>query len=128
MEPALSGGDRLLVIPLRRLQRGDIVAARDPRQPARVIVKRVAGIDSGAVELRGDNAPHSTDSRHFGWVARPLVIGRAVYRYHPIDRAGWLPTRPTEPTEALPAHLTEPTEAPRPRPTEPTETPPTPPG
>ena len=88
MFPTLRAGDRLVVIPRRRVQIGDIVAALDPRD-SRMIVKRVAGIaPDGRVVLVGDNADASTDSRVFGAVAPSAVVGRAVYRYAPSDRAG----------------------------------------
>jgi len=87
MRPALEPGDRVLVLPLRA-RTGDVVALRDPREPTRVIVKRVHAVTEAGVEVRGDNAPVSTDSRMFGSVARDAILGRAVYRYAPAARAG----------------------------------------
>ncbi len=93
MVPGLLPGDRLLVVPVRRLRPGQVVAVPDPRHPARLLVKRVAAVDrSGArVTVLGDNPPASTDSRDFGPVPRASVVGRAVYRYAPAGRAGRLP-------------------------------------
>jgi inner membrane protease subunit 1 len=92
MLPVLEPGDRLLLVPCRRPRAGDIVALADPRSPSRTIVKRVVGVGAGGlVEVGGDNADASTDSRHFGPVAVGALRGRAVYRYHPADRAGRLP-------------------------------------
>jgi nickel-type superoxide dismutase maturation protease len=90
MEPTLVAGDRLLFSPLRRPRRGDIVAVPDPRQPRRLLVKRVTAVDDGQglISVRGDNPDASTDSRDFGPVERRRVLGRAVYRYAPIERAG----------------------------------------
>jgi nickel-type superoxide dismutase maturation protease len=93
MLDALHPGDRLVVVPWASVRPGDVVAARDPRQPARILVKRVAGSADGALDLIGDNTPASTDSRHFGPVPRSLLVGRAVYRYWPPERSGWLPRR-----------------------------------
>jgi hypothetical protein len=63
-----------------------------------VLVKRVATVGATTVELVGDNAGASTDSRVFGTVAITALQGRAVYRYAPGERAGWLrrprPRRP----------------------------------
>jgi signal peptidase I len=87
MQPGLSPGDRLLVLPLRP-RVGDVVALRDPRQPQRVIVKRVVAIDVDGIDVRGDNSNASTDSRTFGRVPRDALLGRAVYRYAPAARAG----------------------------------------
>jgi nickel-type superoxide dismutase maturation protease len=90
MEPGLRPGDRLLVVPVLRIKEGQVVAVSDPRQPGRVLVKRIHSIRNGLVEVRGDNAGESTDSRHFGRVPRSSVIGRAVYRYAPSGRSGRL--------------------------------------
>ncbi len=95
MAPALLPGDRLLVLRWPRLVApwpfaGEVVALRDPRRPARVLVKRVGTVDRHAatVEVLGDDASASTDSRSFGPVPRSLVLGRAVYRYAPPGRVG----------------------------------------
>jgi signal peptidase I len=40
--------------------------------------------------LLGDNRSASRDSRHFGPVARRTIVGRAWYRYYPLERAGRL--------------------------------------
>jgi nickel-type superoxide dismutase maturation protease len=96
MEPALSDGDRLLVVlvpswwPLRP---GQLVALRDPRPDAgRLMVKRVHRASPWSVEVRGDNPAASTDSRALGPISRAELVGRPVYRYEPPARAGWLQT------------------------------------
>ena len=97
MRPALEEGDRLLVVRRRRYRPGDVVAARDPREPARVVVKRVAEVDGDRLVLLGDAPGASTDSRTFGPVHRGQVLGRAVYRYAPAGRAGRLTRRSPPP-------------------------------
>ena len=88
MRPALLAGDRLLVVRPWRLRPGDVAAVADPRQPSRLMVKRVVAVDERGVTVAGDDPAASTDSRHFGPVPRALVRGRAVYRYAPPARAG----------------------------------------
>ena len=88
MEPGLSPGDRLLVTRATRVRPGDVVAVRDPRHGARLLVKRVAAVLGDEVVLRGDNPEASTDSRHFGAVPSASVVGRAVRCYAPPWRAG----------------------------------------
>ena len=90
MLPAFRPGDRLLVIPVARIREGDVVAVSDPREGARLLVKRVHRVAGDRLEVQGDNPAASTDSRHFGPVPAAAVQGRAVYRYHPPDRTGWL--------------------------------------
>jgi nickel-type superoxide dismutase maturation protease len=101
MAPALLPGDRLVVVRWPRPMApwptpGEIVAVRDPRRPARVLVKRVGSVDRqrGTVEVLGDDPSASTDSRDFGPVPRSLVVGTAVYRYAPpgrVSRGPWHP-------------------------------------
>jgi signal peptidase I len=90
MLPAFAPGDRLIVVPAKRLQPGDVVALTDPREPSRLLVKRVAAVDRDArvVTVLGDNRPASTDSRAFGPVPWRSVVGRVVYRYGPPGREG----------------------------------------
>jgi nickel-type superoxide dismutase maturation protease len=92
MLPAFEPGDRLLVGPVGRLRPGQVVAVRDPRRPDRLLIKRIRTVTPDArVDVRGDNEPASTDSRHFGPVDRGAVRGRVLYRYGPAARAGRWP-------------------------------------
>ena len=98
MAPTLLPGDRVLV--WRRVGRlkpqvrvGDVVAVVDPRDPRRVMVKRVAGVAGTEISVLGDNEAASTDSRHFGPVSAGAIHGRVVYRYLPEERRGRLRTR-----------------------------------
>ena len=93
MEPTLRRGDWLIVDAAAYRRRaptvGDIVVARDPRLPDRVVIKRVVAVmPDGDVELRGDAGDASTDSRSFGPVPAPLVVGRVLLRYWPPRRFG----------------------------------------
>jgi len=92
MTPALRPGDRLLIEQRTYRRRaplpGEIVIVVDPRQPQRELIKRVAAVADGAVELRGDAADHSTDSRIFGPLPLTSVTWRAAFRYWPPWRAG----------------------------------------
>ena len=91
MEPALRDGDWLVVTSLGgRVRVGDIVLARDPREPARLVLKRVAALGPETATLLGDQPDFSTDSRTFGPVRRDAILGRAVFRYAPFARMGWL--------------------------------------
>jgi nickel-type superoxide dismutase maturation protease len=91
MEPALRDGDWVLVASIPGAPRpGDIVLARDPRKPERLVLKRVAATDGVAFTLVGDHAGHSTDSGTYGPVPRGAIVGRAFLRYAPLARIGWL--------------------------------------
>jgi len=95
MAPGLLPGDRLLVESIsyarRRPAAGEVVLARDPRSPARELIKRVADVQGSRLQLRGDAPEASTDSREFGAVAVDGVRWRAILRYWPPGRAGRLP-------------------------------------
>jgi len=41
--------------------------------------------------VMGDNRPHSQDSREFGPISRKLIIGKAIFRYWPINEFGVIP-------------------------------------
>jgi len=93
MLPVLQPGDWLLVDPLafrdRPPRAGELVVVPDPREPERVLVKRVRStLENGRLELAGDAADQSTDSRTFGPVSADDVRGRAWARYWPPDRWG----------------------------------------
>ncbi len=67
MEPTLLPGEVVTAWRrFRRLRVGDVVVVLDPRDSDRWIVKRCHALSGGFVELRGDRAEASTDSREFG--------------------------------------------------------------
>jgi nickel-type superoxide dismutase maturation protease len=94
MRPALQPSDRLLVGTWLRPRRGDVVVVHDPEQHSIFLVKRVASVEpNGDLVLHADNPNVSRDSRHFGPVPRRLIVGRAIFRYLPSERRGWLASR-----------------------------------
>lgn len=90
MTPTLLAGDRLLAVRARHPRSGWLVAVADPREPQRLLVKKVAAVEVGGIRLVGENVAASTDSRHFGLVEPATLSGRVVYRYWPPERSGWL--------------------------------------
>lgn len=86
MLPSLADGDFVVVLRGTRTRPGAIVAVRDPREPARVVVKRVHRREGGGWWVLGDNPRASTDSRQYGPVPDDLVVGRVVLRYWPPRR------------------------------------------
>jgi nickel-type superoxide dismutase maturation protease len=91
MLPSFEPGDRLLLGRAGRLKPGQVVGLPDPRNPERLLIKRVHALRRSTVEVRGDNEGASTDSRHLGQVPRAGLAGRVLYRYGPPGRAGWMP-------------------------------------
>ena len=91
MAPTLRQGDRLLTVRGGRHPRpGRLALAPDPRVPDRLLIKRVAAVADGRVDLRGDDPHASTDSRTFGVLTGTVVHGVVAYRYFPVERAGWI--------------------------------------
>jgi nickel-type superoxide dismutase maturation protease len=90
MAPTYAPGERLTAIRrLRRVRVGDVVLASDPRDPERLLLKRCVARRGRALELRGDNAQASTDSRDFGPVAEGdvrWVLARSSWRAATDDR------------------------------------------
>ena len=118
MLPAIHPGDWLLVDPTtaRWPRRGSIVVFREP-ETGELSIKRVAGrpgdwvpfedgylhlgpdegwllsdADTATTAAAGFGAP--LDSRRFGPVPLELLVGRAWFRYGPLERFGLLPGRP----------------------------------
>jgi signal peptidase I len=95
MLPTHHPGDLVVVRPVApmRLQVGDVVVVRDPRDPSRETVKRIAAlphdladlagevraVPSGMFAVSGDNPAESTDSRRYGPVAAGGIVGRVVW-------------------------------------------------
>jgi phage repressor protein C with HTH and peptisase S24 domain len=74
MSPTYESGERVTAIRRwRSLHPGDVVVVRDPRDSSRWLLKRCVAKAGSRLDLRGDNAAGSTDSREFG-----LVETRAV--------------------------------------------------
>ena len=93
MAPTLRPGDWLLVDPdgygRRAPVAGELVVAPDPREPNRLLIKRVADVDpDGWLRLAGDAPDASTDSRTFGAIDPSRVVGRPTLRYWPPGRLG----------------------------------------
>lgn len=84
MLPTYTDGDWVLVRRQHTAKVGDVVLVADPRQPARLLVKRVRGTEAGAVWVEGDNPQRSTDSRTFGPIGPDLILGRVLLRYYPL--------------------------------------------
>lgn len=95
MEPMLRSGDWLLVDPGAYARRapvaGELVVVPDPRDPVRIMVKRVETVEAdGRLRMAGDRAEASTDSRTFGPLDPSTVRGRVWARYWPQGRIGLL--------------------------------------
>ncbi len=79
MTPTYRPGERILVVRRwRPVRPGDVVLARDPRDPDRWLLKRCLARRGDAVDLRGDNAAVSTDSRDFGDVSSRAITWLVV--------------------------------------------------
>jgi signal peptidase I len=90
MEPGLLDGDWILVEPTQALVRpGDVIVARDPRKPDRLLLKRVLELDAaGPLMLAGDHPAHVNEANAIGPVDPNLVVGRPWFRYWPLARFG----------------------------------------
>ena len=77
--PTLSDGDLVMFGPIKEpkdnLSEGSIVVLKHPLEVGTFIVKRIHSIKDSCLELRGDNEPLSTDSRHFGLVNQNQILG-----------------------------------------------------
>jgi signal peptidase I len=75
MMPTYRPDERLTALRRWRPVRvGDVVVVRDPTDKSRWLLKRCLAKSHSMVDLRGDNAAGSTDSRKFGLVPSRDVI------------------------------------------------------
>ncbi len=85
MVPSVAADERVLVSRVAywfsKPKSGDLVVLRDPREPERLLIKRIGEAHGNSFEVAGDNAPASTDSRTFGPVPASLILGKVVFRY-----------------------------------------------
>ena len=103
--PTASSLERAL-LPIREVQRGDVVVFKYPEEPERDFIKRVIGLPGETLELKGrtihingqpidepyavpaghyfmmgDNRDNSQDSRYWGFLPREYMKGRAAFIY-----------------------------------------------
>ncbi len=103
MRPTLEPGDWLLADPEAYASIapavGDLVLVPDPREPSRLLVKRVTEVHDDGRELfvTGDAHDETTDSRTFGPVSTKTVVGRPWFRYWPARRFGRVSRRRPRP-------------------------------
>lgn len=85
MTPSVSPDERVLVSRIAywfsKPKSGDLVVLRDPREPERLLLKRIDEAHGNSFEVAGDHAGASTDSRTFGPVPADLILGKVVFRY-----------------------------------------------
>jgi signal peptidase I len=55
-----------------------------------------AEVPNGQYLVMGDNRLHSSDSREWGFVPKTNIVGRAFFRYWPVDVFGTIPTAEAE--------------------------------
>jgi len=83
MAPGLRHGDAVVVRRGGRVRPGDVVLARFPALPDRLVVKRAVRPYGAGWWVEGDNPYASDDSRRYGAAA---VLGRVIWRYRPLIR------------------------------------------
>ncbi len=60
---------------------GKVVVVERESYPGILLIKRVIRVDKTGIWVEGDNKSASTDSRQWGAVTAPEVIGRVLLRY-----------------------------------------------
>ncbi|MEI6361953.1 MAG: nickel-type superoxide dismutase maturation protease [Actinomycetes bacterium] len=88
MEPAVRNGEWWLVRRTRDIAAGQVALLVHPKRPDALVVKRVDHRGTEGWWVLGDNSEASEDSRQFGEVSDEGIVGRLVWRYHPLRRQG----------------------------------------
>ena len=119
MENTFHTGDYILTSRItykfRRLERGDVIVFKSPKNPDIEYIKRIIGlpgdviniadatnlweggcvkdnvpyaVPEGYIFVMGDNRPRSSDSREFCAVTIDSVVGDVFYRYFPANVIG----------------------------------------
>lgn len=79
MHPTLEDGDLVWVQPMSELPSVDeIVVVRDPERPGHTLIKRVRSRGDASFSVGSDDPTVGRDSRHFGSLRQPHLLGRAV--------------------------------------------------
>jgi nickel-type superoxide dismutase maturation protease len=82
MLPSLNDGDYIIVNRISYLlsspKPGDMVVLRHPMN-GMLIVKRLSHERNGMFYVMGDNLKESEDSRSFGYVSRPAIVGKVLH-------------------------------------------------
>lgn len=77
MVPSYQAGDIIFARPVPRgaVRQGDVVLFKHPFQPVHAIKRVAAIVEDERLDVRGDNALESSDSRSFGPIRREAVLG-----------------------------------------------------
>lgn len=77
MSPKLEPGRLIIATNMfRSIRAGEVyVFMHDGREK----IKRVERFADGKIFFIGDNLSHSSDSRHFGWVAKENVLAKVIW-------------------------------------------------
>ena len=76
MMPTLNQGNLVIALRTKKYQVGDIIIFTHNSLD---IIKRISSISGDSFQVIGDNPKHSTDSRNFGSINRPDIIGRVIW-------------------------------------------------
>lgn len=80
MIPTLAPGETVWVLRTSRIRPGDVVVARHPGDPGRLLVKRAVRAERGGWWIEGEITGNGlADSNAFGPVPAALVVGRVVW-------------------------------------------------
>ena len=109
MEPVFDNGDYLIIdefsYHFRKPQKDEVIVFHYPLDPSKFFIKRVVGLPGETIEfdgkkvvlgeneyfVMGDNRTASSDSRIWGSVPENFIIGRALVRLWPFNKAAILP-------------------------------------
>ncbi len=67
MEPNVKKGDLIVILRHMTPKQGDIILFKNPAEPGRVLVRRIAAVDGDTVEIRDKAFRINNSAHHFRW-------------------------------------------------------------
>lgn len=70
MEPTLKKGDLVIILRHVTPRQGDIILFKNPAEPGRTLIRRIAAVEGDTVEIREKTFRVNNSAYRFGWITK----------------------------------------------------------